>query len=134
MKKVSLFFWSVRIISALIMLQTLFYKFTGAPESVAIFTELGIEPVGRIGSGVVELVASILILIPSTVWLGSILALGTMGGAIISHIAVLGILRDDGGYLFFLAVIVFICSAISFWLSRKSIPTAIQKYLPSFLK
>jgi uncharacterized membrane protein YphA (DoxX/SURF4 family) len=134
MKKSNLLFWGVRIISALIMLQTLFYKFTGAQESVAIFTQLGMEPAGRIGSGVVELIASILLLIPSTSWLGSLLALGTMGGAIVSHLTILGIVRDDGGYLFFLAVIVFTCSAISLWLSRKSIPMAIQKYLPSFLK
>ena len=104
--------WLMRLVVAAILLQTLFFKFTGAAESVYIFTTLGAEPYGRIGSGVIELVASVLILVPATVALGALLAVGVMSGAILSHLAVLGIeIMGDGGLLFALAVIVFACSA-----------------------
>lgn len=104
--------WLMRLVVAGILLQTLFFKFTGAAESVYIFTTLGAEPHGRIGSGVVELVAALLILVPTTVAFGALLSVGVMSGAILSHLAVLGIeIRGDGGLLFALAVIVFACSA-----------------------
>ena len=83
--------WILRIIVAVILLQTLFFKFTGAKESVYIFTTLGAEPWGRIGSGVVELIASILLLVPRTAVFGAILALGTICGAIFAHVTRLGI-------------------------------------------
>lgn len=105
--------WTLRIIAAAILLQTLYFKFTAAPESVYIFTTLGAEPMGRIGSGVIELIASILLLIPRTTWLGALLALGTMMGAIASHLFILGIeVQGDGGQLFILALVVATCSAI----------------------
>lgn len=105
--------WAARIIASLILLQTLYFKFTGASESVYIFSKLGVEPWGRIGSGVVELVAGILLLVPSLSWLGAAIAIGVMSGAILSHLTVLGIdIQGDGGYLFALAVIVAICSSI----------------------
>jgi len=104
--------WLLRLVVAGILLQTLFFKFTGAPESVFIFETLGAEPYGRIGSGVAELVASVLILLPSTTALGALLAVGVMSGAIVSHVAVLGIeIMGDGGLLFALALIVFVCAA-----------------------
>ncbi|MDB4107164.1 DoxX family protein [Bacteroidia bacterium] len=104
----------VRLIPAAIMLQTLYFKFSGAPESIYIFETLGIEHIGRIGSGIAELIASLLLLIPSTAWAGAGVALGVIGGAIVSHITVLGIeVQGDGGYLFFLALVVFVCSAIA---------------------
>ena len=104
--------WLMRLVVAAILVQTLFFKFTGAAESVYIFTTLGVEPYGRVGSGVVELVASVLILLPATVALGALLSVGVMSGAILSHLAVLGIeIMGDGGLLFALAVIVFACSA-----------------------
>jgi uncharacterized membrane protein YphA (DoxX/SURF4 family) len=104
--------WLMRLVIAGILLQTLFFKFTGAAESVFIFETLGAEPYGRIGSGVVELVASVLILVPSTVALGALLSAGVMSGAVISHLTVLGIeIMGDGGLLFALAVIVLACSA-----------------------
>jgi hypothetical protein len=112
--------WALRIIAALIMLQTLYFKFTGADESVYIFTTLGMEPVGRIGSGVAELIASILLFIPSKSWLGAILSIGIMGGAILSHLTILGVdVRGDGGLLFSYALIVFICSAGILWIHRE---------------
>ena len=104
--------WLLRLVVAGILLQTLFFKFTGAAESVYIFETLGAEPYGRLGSGVAELVASVLILVPSTVAVGALLSLGVMSGAILSHLTVLGIeIMGDGGLLFALAIIVFACSA-----------------------
>lgn len=105
--------WSMRLVVAGILLQTLFFKFTGAAESVYIFEALGVEPYGRIGSGVVELIASVLIVLPSTVAIGALLSLGVMTGAIFSHLAVLGIeIMGDGGLLFALASVVFVCSIV----------------------
>ena len=96
------------IIAAIILLQTLFYKFTAHPDSVYIFTTLGIEPFGRIGSGILELITGILLLSRRTSLYGAILGLGIISGAILSHLLVLGInVQHDGGKLFFLAVLVF---------------------------
>lgn len=103
----------LRIITALILLQTLYFKFSGAPESIYIFSTLGMEPWGRLGSGLGELIAGILILIPATQAIGALVSLGIITGAILSHIFVLGIeVQGDGGLLFGLAVTVFVCSAI----------------------
>ncbi len=100
---------ALRLVVAAILLQTLYFKFTGAPESKFIFGTLGVEPWGRIFSGVVELVASVLLLIPATQILGAALGLGVMIGAILSHIFVLGIvIQGDGGLLFSLACVVFV--------------------------
>ena len=123
----SLWSWVLRGTAAAVLLQTLFFKFTGAPESVYIFTTLGIEPWGRIGSGVFELVSSILLLVPRTVVYGAILALGAMGVAILSHVTRLGItlpLVDDHGELFTLAVVVFACAAGVLALHRHEAPLA----------
>ena len=108
---------------AVLLLQTLFFKFTAAPESVYIFETLGMEPYGRIGSGIAELIAAILILIPRTIWLGSGLSLGIIAGAIFFHLTTLGIeIMEDGGTLFYLAVLVFIFSAVILWDQRNKIP------------
>ncbi|MFN0060332.1 MAG: DoxX family protein [Planctomycetota bacterium] len=97
--------WIARLVVAGIFLQTLFFKFTASEESVYIFTTLGVEPWGRIASGIVELAAAVLLLMPKTVWFGALLALGAMSGAILSHVTRLGIVvQDDGGLLFSLAV------------------------------
>jgi len=115
--------WALQIVVAVILLQTLFFKFTGAAESVYIFSALGAEPWGRIGSGVVELIAAILLLVPTTVTIGAVLAFGVMVGAIMSHLAVLGIeVQGDGGLLFGLALTVFVGSAIVLVLRRRDIP------------
>lgn len=115
--------WICRLAAAAILLQTLFFKFTGAPESVYIFTKVGLEPWGRIGSGFVELIAAVLILMPRTTWLGAGIALGVIGGAIMSHLTVLGIVvMDDGGLLFILAVITAVCAVVLLFLERRSIP------------
>jgi len=115
--------WILRLVAAVILLQTLFFKFTAAPESVYIFTRVGAEPWGRIGSGVIELVAAVLLLWPRLTWLGSVLALGMMTGAIATHLTVLGIeVQGDKGLLFGLAVTVFIAAAINLFLHRAEIP------------
>ncbi len=103
--------WILRITASVILLQTLFFKFSGAEESIYIFSTLGIEPYGRIGSAIAELIAAILILMPRTTWLGALGAAGIMIGAILSHLFVLGIeVQNDGGLLFALAVITLLCS------------------------
>jgi putative oxidoreductase len=115
--------WILRIVAAAILLQTLFFKFTAAPESVYIFTQVGAEPWGRIASGIVELIASILLLTPRFTWLGSILALGVMAGAILSHLTILGIeVQGDKGLLFGLAVTVFLAAGINLFLHRSEVP------------
>ena len=102
--------WVLRLIAAIIMLQTLFFKFTASEESVYIFSTVGMEPWGRIGSGVVELIASALILFPKTTWMGALLGLGVMSGAIFFHLSKLGIVvKNDGGQLFIYALLVFLC-------------------------
>lgn len=105
-------YWGARILAAFILLQTLFFKFTASPESVYIFTKVGIEPWGRILVGILELVAGVLLIISVTAWMGATLALVLMAGAVGMHLTLLGIeVMDDGGYLFFLALTVAICSA-----------------------
>jgi len=120
---ITVFSWFLRIVAAIVLLQTLFFKFTAAPESVYIFTKVGAEPWGRIGSGVVELIAAILLLSPRFNWLGSLLALGVMAGAILSHLTILGIeVQGDKGLLFGLALTVFLASGINLILHRSEIP------------
>ncbi len=115
--------WIVRIVAAVIFIQTLFFKFTGAEESIYIFEQVGAEPWGRYGSGLAELIASILLLIPRTVWIGALLGLGVISGAILSHLTILGIdVQGDGGLLFGLALVVFICCLVALILHRSEIP------------
>ncbi|MEW6129486.1 MAG: DoxX family protein [Acidobacteriota bacterium] len=121
--------WVLQIIVAVILFQTLFFKFTGADESKYIFMTLGLEPWGRIGSGIVELIAVILLLIPRTVPYGAILALGTITGAIFSHLTKLGIVvKDDGGVLFILACAVFVASLVILILHRRELPVVGQVF------
>ena len=125
--KTSIFTWIIKLITVVILLQTLYFKFSGAEESIYIFTKLNIEPYGRIGSGIVELIASILILIPRTTIIGAILGLGTMFGAIFSHIFALGIVvQNDGGTLFALAVVTFICCSLLIYQQRSKIPNLLK--------
>ncbi len=126
--------WALQIVVAIILVQTLFFKFTGAEESKHIFTTLmgEHEAVGRIGSGLIELAAAALILLPRTAWLGALLAMGTMAGAILSHLTKLGVVvRDDGGLLFALAVAVFTASASVLLLRRREIPLVASFLTPA---
>ena len=120
---------ALRLIAAAILAQTLFFKFTGAEESVWIFQQLGAEPWGRIGSGIAELICVVLLLIPSTAWLGALGGLGVISGAIVSHLFVLGIeVQGDGGLLFILALVVFVCCAVTLWLRRGEMQAFLARF------
>ena len=119
-KKLLLF---LRIFIAIILLQTLRYKFLAHPDSVYIFSSLGLEPYGRIGIGVMELIASILLFPKRTTWLGALLSVGLMAGALFSHLTQLGIeVKNDGGTLFYMALLTWILSLTVLWEERKNIP------------
>jgi len=114
---------TLRIVIAVILIQTLRFKFTAHEDSIYIFETVGLEPYGRIGIGILELIASILLLIPRTVWAGALLSLGLIGGAIMMHLTQLGIVvKNDGGLLFITAIATFILSAIVLYMYRKEIP------------
>jgi uncharacterized membrane protein YphA (DoxX/SURF4 family) len=129
MKLPVILYWTARIVAAIIMVQTLYFKFTASPESVYIFTTVGMEPWGRIGAGVTELIASILILINITAWIGAGIALGVMMGALLVHLTVLGVVvRGDHGQLFLYAIIVTVCCLYILWHNRKRIETLVSRY------
>jgi putative oxidoreductase len=133
--KMKIISWILRLIVAIILFQTFFFKFTGAEESKYIFSTVlspELEAYGRIGSGLVELIAVVLLLLPKTVWLGGFLSLGTISGAIMSHLTKLGIeIRGDGGLLFALAVTVFLGSALILLIHRREVPVIGQVFRPS---
>jgi len=115
--------WTAQIVVAAILGQTLFFKFTGAPESIYIFETLGMEPWGRLGSGLAELVAVVLLLVPATPAWGALVALGVIVGAIGAHLGPLGLeVQGDGGLLFGLACVVFAGSLVVLWLRRRELP------------
>jgi len=123
--------WAARIVAAAIMGQTLFFKFTAAPEAVALFETLGVEPWGRLATGVFELIAVVLLLLPRTAALGGALTLGLMGGAIMSHLTILGIeVGEDGGALFIMAVVTLVAGAITTWLHRAALPVLGARLAP----
>ena len=124
-KRMKVLSWVLQVVVAVILLQTLFFKFTGAPESVYIFSKLGAEPWGRIASGVFELIAAALLLVPRTAAAGALLSLGVISGAIFSHLTALGVALTevgDRGELFALAVVVFIGSAAVLFIRRRELP------------
>lgn len=126
----NLLYWAARLIAAVIMVQTLYYKFTASEESVYIFTTVGMEPWGRIGVGVLELIASVLILLNATAWLGAALALGLMAGAIVMHTTLLGIeIKGDGGQLFIYAIIVALASVVILVFNKHNITELLKKIL-----
>ena len=121
MKKYTLI--ALRLAVAIILVQTLRYKFTAHPDSVLIFTKVGMEPIGRIMTGVAELIAAIMLLIPRTIWAGAGLTMALLGGAIMMHLTLIGIeVNGDNGLLFYTAIITFIMSAIILWSEKKNIP------------
>ncbi len=128
----TIFSWLLRMVAAVILLQTLYFKFSAHPESVELFTKLGVEPWGRIGTGIIELITGILLLIPATAFVGAFLGVGLMAGAILSHLAVIGIeSKADGGQLFMLAVIVMVSCLIILGLHKKQ---GIELYSKFFKK
>jgi uncharacterized membrane protein YphA (DoxX/SURF4 family) len=122
--------WVLRLLAAIILLQTLFFKFTAAEESVYIFTQIGMEPVGRIGIGIMELIAALLILFPKTTPYGALLAVGLMAGAIFFHLTKLGIVvKNDGGQLFVYALLVLVSSAILVIIYRQQLVATTRSIL-----
>lgn len=135
MKIKNIISWILRLVAAVILLQTLYFKFTGHPESVELFTKLGVEPWGRIGTGVIELIAGVLLLLPATAWIGALVGTGLMAGAILSHLTVIGIeSKGDGGELFMLAWIVLVCCLVTLWLYRDRISSMIRTFRKSDAK
>jgi hypothetical protein len=115
--------WIGQLTAAIILGQTLFFKFTGAPEARYIFSTLGVEPWGRYATGTLELITVILLLTPRTAALGAVLAMGLMGGAIMSHLTRLGIeVQGDGGLLFGLAITTLLAATIVAIIRRGQIP------------
>lgn len=127
--------WILRLLAAVIMLQTLYFKFTASPESVYIFTTIGMEPYGRIGIGVMELLASILLLLPTTRLIGAGLGIGLMAGALFFHLTQLGIeVQGDGGQLFAYALIVMVSCVLLLLLNFKETLQLIQTVISVFKK
>ncbi len=125
--------WVLQIVVALILFQTLFFKFSGAEESKYIFRTLGMEPVGRIGSGIAETIAVVLLMMPRTVVFGAIISLGVISGAIMSHLTKLGIVvQNDGGLLFALAIVVFVGSLSILVLRREQVLHLVRAVLRRF--
>lgn len=115
--------WIVRIAAAVIFLQTLYFKFSAHPDSIHIFTTIGMEPWGRIGIGVMELITAILLILPRTAGFGAVMGLGVISGAIFFHLTSLGIeVNGDGGKVFYLAIAVFVLCLIAAIIHRKEIP------------
>ena len=122
----TIFIWVLRVLAAVILLQTLYFKFTAHPQSVELFTTLGMEPWGRIGTGIAELIAALFILIPRTTLLGALLGLGLMAGAIFFHLTKLGINFGGDAILFVYAVITFACCLMLIIIYRKNIPQLLK--------
>jgi len=124
--------WILRLLAAVILLQTLYFKFSAAPESIYIFSKIGMEPWGRITTGIFELIAGILILIPATTAYGASLAIALMAGAIFFHLTKLGIsVQNDGGQLFIYALLVFASSTVLAVIYRNDLLTAKKLFLKS---
>lgn len=124
-----MFSWILRLVVAIILLQTLYYKFTAHPDSVHIFTAIGIEPWGRIGVGILELITALLILIPNTKVIGIMCSLVIILGAVFSHLLVLGLnVSNDGGALFVLAIIVLIASILFININKNEVLLTIKPY------
>ena len=130
MKPATIVLWFLRLLAAFLLLQTLFFKFSANEDSVYIFSTIGMEPWGRIGTGVMELIAAILILIPRTTALGALLAIGLMSGALYFHFTTLGIeVKGDGGQLFIYALLVFISSAVLLFVYQSQIRSLLNSIL-----
>jgi hypothetical protein len=133
-KAQSIVSWILQLTVAVILLQTLFFKFTAAEESVYIFSTVGqyvpgAEPWGRVGSGVIELIAALLLVVPATVSVGALITMGVMASAIATHLTILGIeVKGDGGLLFGLALTAFVGSLVVLVIRRSQVPV-VGRYL-----
>jgi uncharacterized membrane protein YphA (DoxX/SURF4 family) len=131
MKPLTIALWVLRLLAAVILLQTLFFKFSSSEESVYIFSAIGMEPWGRIGTGIMEFIAAIFILIPRTTAFGALLAIGLMSGALFFHLTTLGIeVKGDGGLLFIYALLVLVSSAVLLFVYQSQVKTLLSSILP----
>jgi uncharacterized membrane protein YphA (DoxX/SURF4 family) len=119
--------WSLRLVPAAILAIAVPAKFIGDPGTVAIFTQLGAEPTGRVATGVFELVAVVLLLVPGVTIYGALFTAGLMSGAILSHLAVLGVAPDGDPSMFVMAAVAFMAASSTVWHRRREIPL-IGKY------
>ncbi len=128
MNKQTIIIRVLSIAAAIILIETLYYKFSAHPDSVLLFTTLGVEPWGRIGLGIVELITAILLIVPRTTAIGSVIGLGIISGAIFSHLFIIGInFNNDGGALFTLAMVVFVCCAIVAFMKKDELLALIKR-------
>ncbi|BAX80746.1 DoxX family protein [Labilibaculum antarcticum] len=122
----------LRIVTAIILIQTLHFKFTGHPEAVHIFTVIGMEPWGRFGIGAIELVAGILFFLPNLWKIAAVITSGLMLGAVGLHLFTsLGVVveydgNSDGGELFVMAVTALLFSCILMY--RANLPGMYKSY------
>ena len=115
--------WICCLLAAGIMSETLFFKFTGAQESIYIFKRMGTEPWWRWGQGIWELLASVCLLTRRLKWAGGVLGTGAMLAAILSHMTWLGFsILGDHGLLFGMAVVSFISCCTVLFIHRHEIP------------
>jgi len=120
---------TLSFVAAILLVQTLYFKFTAAPESVFIFTKLGLEPYGRIGIGIVELFVAILLIFRKTSLIGGVLGIGVILGAIFSHLFVIGIeVQNDNGFLFGLAILVFVLCLITVYFQKEKLYLLIKSF------
>lgn len=116
----------LRLITSIILIQSLYFKFTGHAEAVHIFSTLNVEPWGRILLGCVELVVGIALLLPKTKFYGALGAIGLMIGAIGTHLFTpVGIVvqwqdKSDNGQLFGMAIVAILCSVISYIIQSRA--------------
>lgn len=121
--------WIAQIAVVVIMGQTLFFKFTDHPETVALFDQLGQGALAYKSIGALELIACILLLIPRSITIGAGLAVGLMSGAIMAHITELGFTGPNGA-LGWMAVAAWILSLVIMYVRRTEIPI-LKKILAS---
>lgn len=111
--------WIMRIIIAAGFTMTGFIpKLTGAPESIELFNKLGAGDPGRYFTAIVELAATILILLPKTVPVGAALVIATMLGALASHAAIIGF-EDHYGPLALMALALLALAVATLFLHRR---------------
>lgn len=120
----------LKLLISLIVGQTLFFKFSGAEESIYIFSTLKVEPWGRIALGTLELLSIILLWISRTTVYALILIFVMMCGAVASHLFILGIdIMGDGGELFILGMVTLLTSAVLLFTKREEIKTLGMKFI-----
>ena len=113
--------WILQLVVVVILGQTLFYKFTDAPETAELFAQLGMGAFGYKLIGLLELIACILLLIPASVATGALLGWGLMTGAIIAHVTEIGF-EGELGVLGAMAITAWLCCMVIMYLNRRSLP------------